>query len=313
MPFPNDEELMKTAADLVAQLQAIFGPHPGFRPAHAKGVLLTGTFTPSTTAASLSKAPHFSLPSTPVLIRFSNSTGLPNIPDTDENADPRGIAVRFQLPEVDGRRRHTDIIAHSTPTFPTRTGAEFLQFLKALAAGGDAVGKFLGEHPKALVHVQWPKPAPESFGTEKYWSVNAFKLVSAEGKETFVRYQIVPTASISTLSAEELKAKDAEYLSTEIRERVANGPVGFKILAQLAVEGDATDDATEHWAESNPVVELGSLELTAAKSEEENLKEQKTVIFDPVPRVDGVEPSADPLLEVRAALYLISGKQRRAA
>lgn len=32
MPFPNDEELMKTAAALVAQLQAIFGPHPGFRP-----------------------------------------------------------------------------------------------------------------------------------------------------------------------------------------------------------------------------------------------------------------------------------------
>jgi len=31
MPFPNDEELMKTAGDLVAQLQALFGKHPGFR------------------------------------------------------------------------------------------------------------------------------------------------------------------------------------------------------------------------------------------------------------------------------------------
>ena len=32
MPFPTDEVLLKTAGDLVAQLQAIFGKHPGFRP-----------------------------------------------------------------------------------------------------------------------------------------------------------------------------------------------------------------------------------------------------------------------------------------
>lgn len=146
MPFPDDAQLMKTAGDLVAQLQAIFGSHPGFRPgrcslpslvninntyeAHAKGQLLSGTFTPSAKAKELSVAEHFNAPSTPVLVRFSNSTGLPQIPDTDENADPRGIAVRFNLKEEGGKRRHTDIIAHSTPTFPTRTGAEFLSFLQ---------------------------------------------------------------------------------------------------------------------------------------------------------------------------------------
>jgi catalase len=27
---------------LIAQLDTMFGQHPGFRPAHAKGVLLTG-------------------------------------------------------------------------------------------------------------------------------------------------------------------------------------------------------------------------------------------------------------------------------
>jgi hypothetical protein len=32
MPFPTDEVLMQTAKDLVAQLQGIFGSHPGFRP-----------------------------------------------------------------------------------------------------------------------------------------------------------------------------------------------------------------------------------------------------------------------------------------
>ena len=48
-------------------------------------------------------------------------------------------------------------------------------------------------------------------------------------------------------------------------------------------------------------------------AEEESLKEQKRVIFDPIPRVDGVEVSDDPLLDVRASVYLISGRQRREA
>jgi catalase len=29
--------------------------------------------------------------------------------------------------------------------------------------------------------------------------------------------------------------------------------------------------------------------------------------------VDGIEPSGDPLLELRAAVYLLSGRRRRAA
>jgi len=317
MPFPNDEELMKTAAALVDQLQSIFGKHPGFRPAHAKGKLLSGTFTPSAKAKELSVAEHFNTPSTPVLVRFSNSTGLPQIPDTDGNADPRGIGLRFNLKEVNGRRKHTDIICHSTPTFPTRTGAEFLTMLQALATsppGGPSpspIEKFLGANPSALVHVQWPKPAPESYATEQFWSVQAFKLISSTGAETFVRYHIVPTVGVSTLSADDLASRDDNYLQTELSERLAKGPIGFKLTAQVAVEGDVTDNSTVHWADTNPVVELGTFEIDEVVKD--NAAAQKNIIFDPLPRVEGVEASDDPLLEMRAALYLISGKQRRAA
>ena len=47
MPLPTDEKIIALAQDLVQQLDAIFGLHPGFRPVHAKGAMLTGTFTPS--------------------------------------------------------------------------------------------------------------------------------------------------------------------------------------------------------------------------------------------------------------------------
>lgn len=46
MPLPSDEKLIQLGNELIHQFDAMFGVHPGFRPAHAKGVLLTGSFTP---------------------------------------------------------------------------------------------------------------------------------------------------------------------------------------------------------------------------------------------------------------------------
>ena len=52
MPLPSDEKIIQLAKDLLKQFDTIFGLHPGFRAAHAKGVLLKGSFTPSAEAAS---------------------------------------------------------------------------------------------------------------------------------------------------------------------------------------------------------------------------------------------------------------------
>jgi catalase len=41
--------------------------------------------------------------------------------------------------------------------------------------------------------------------------------------------------------------------------------------------------------------------------------ERRKIIFDPIPRVDGIDTSGDPLSEVRAEIYLLSGRRRRAA
>ncbi|OBT60662.1 hypothetical protein VE03_09931 [Pseudogymnoascus sp. 23342-1-I1] len=319
MPLPSDEQILATSRGLIDQLQALFGKHPGFRPAHAKGHVLTGTFTPTEKAAKLSSAPHFALPSTPLLARFSTSTGLPAIPDTDPNALPHGFAIRFQLPDRDGRRVHTDIISHSTPTFPTRTGAEFLELLTAIGASSTSTEspnpaeKFLGSHPAAHYHVTNPPPVTGSYATDTFYGVNAFYLIDADGKKTAIRYRIVPSSSPTTLSAEELKAKPDNFLRTDLESRIGAGPLVFSLVAQVAASGDLTDDATALWPEDREIVELGKIELDALLDEEEGGKEQKCVIFDPIPRIEGVEESDDPLLELRAAIYLISGRERRAA
>src|SRR5208337_1047073 len=121
------------AQEVLDALDATSGVHPGFRPAHAKGLMCSGVFTPSPEAAKLTRAPHASGPSTPVTVRYSDSTGLPTIPDNDPaRSGPRGMAIRFHLAE----HIHTDIVAHSTNGFPVRTGEEFLEFLHAAVAFG---------------------------------------------------------------------------------------------------------------------------------------------------------------------------------
>ncbi len=313
MPLPTDEKLLALSQNLINQFDAIFGLHPGFRPAHAKGAMLRGTFTPSCEAASLTRAPHIRRAFTPVVVRFSNSTGLPLVPDNDPNANPRGLAIRFQL----AQHSHTDILSHSTDGFPTRTGDEFLEFLRALASSdlsnipASPFGAFLGSHPAALAFVQTPKPAPSSFARETYFGVTAMKFTNKDGVSRFGRYRIVPEAGNDHLDDAAAKAKDANYLFGELTERIATGPIRFRILVQVANDGDVVDDSTIHWPKDRALVELGTIELTAAVAHD--ALAQKQIIFDPIPRVDGIEPSDDPLLELRAAVYLISGRRRRAA
>ena len=58
-------------------------------------------------------------------------------------------------------------------------------------------------------------------------------------------------------------------------------------------------------------LEFGAITLTEPVAN--GPAEERHIIFDPIPRVVGIEPSADPLLEVRAALYLLSGRRKRSA
>jgi catalase len=313
MPLPSDEKIVALSEELLKAFEAIFGPHPGFRPAHAKGVLVTGTFTPSGAAASLTRAPHATRESTPVTVRFSNSTGIPVIPDNDPNASPRGIGLRFHLAE----RVHTDIVAHSANAFPARNGEEFLGLLRAIGTSdlanlaGSPLEAFLGSHPKALAFVQLPKPFPSSFGRESFYGLTAMKFTNKDGVSKFGRYSILPEAGNDFLDDATAAGKGANYLFDELTERLAKGPIKFKIVVQVAEDGDVVDDATVPWPVERKVVELGTLTLTERVADD--AAEQKHVIFDPIPRVDGIEPSDDPLLEVRAAVYLISGRKRRAA
>jgi catalase len=315
MPLTTDERLLALSRETIEVFDKVDGGvHPGFRPAHAKGILLRGVFTPSSEAASLTRAPHLQRNSTPVTVRFSNFAGIPNVADNDpQGAGPRGFAVRFHL----GEHVHTDIIGHSVDAFPARTAEGLLEFLNALIATDpagphpNAIEGFLGAHPAALTFVQLPKPIPTSFAKESFFAVSAFKFTNAEGRSRYGRYRVLPAAGNEYHGEAEAAARSPNFLFDEIKERVAREPVRFRVTVQLAEDGDITDDATVRWPEERPLIAFGEISLQEIAPN--NAGEQQHIIFDPIPRVDGIEASADPLFEPRANVYLMSGRRRRAA
>jgi catalase len=295
-------------AELVRDLHAIFGEHHA-RAVHAKGVILNATFEPTEQARQLSKASVFAgrLQAT---VRLSDSTGLPEIPDADPNATPRGLAIKFKLENGS----EMDLVTHSFNGFPAANAAEFDAFLKAVAASGpDAakptpIEKHLQAHPNAAPFVTQQKPPPESFATTAYFGVNAFAFVDASGKKTILRYRIIPAAGEKYLDAATAAAKGPNYLLDDIAARVARAPVVFEWFAQIAQASDKTDDPSTPWPEDRQLVKLGTLTLTGMAAEQGGLS--RSLVFLPSNVPTGIEP-VDPMIDVRSAAYAVSFGERQ--
>src|SRR5260370_30352397 len=256
MPLTTDEKLLSLSHEIIEAFDKVDGGiHPGFRPAHAKGILLRGGFTPSPQAASLTRAPHLHRDSTPVTVRFSNFAGIPTIADSDpQGAGPRGLAVRFHLAE----HVHTDIVAHSVDNFPARTAEGLLEFLNALIATNpagphpNAIEQFLAAHPAAMTFVQTPKPIPVSFATESFFAVSAFKFTNADGLSRYGRYRVLPVAGNEYLDEAGAAARRPNFLFDESKERAPKEPVKFHIAPQLAEDADAVNNAPLRRPEGRP-------------------------------------------------------------
>jgi Catalase len=87
-------------AQLVEAMRALAGSHPGFRPAHAKGMVCSGTFRGAPEARRVSRAPHLQGQAVPTVIRFSNASGNPDV--HDGLANPRGCKPNQNFRDVYG-------------------------------------------------------------------------------------------------------------------------------------------------------------------------------------------------------------------
>jgi catalase len=309
-PGAQAQDDKPVAVKLVDQFNTMFGQHPGFRANHAKGLIAEGEFTPAKTAASLSMAAYFTGKPTPATIRFSDASGIPDVADNAPPALTRGIAIKFHL--ADGSE--TDMLGITLNGFPAGTGEDFLAFLKAAAASGPNAPKptplqgYLGDHPNVAKILGTPPQIPVSYGTARYNGVNAFKFTNAKGDVKYGRWRIVPVGGIKSVKPEEAAKLPPNALGDNLKAELAKHPVKFKILVQLAKDGDKLNDATEVWPDTNPTVELGT--LTIKKVAPDSLAAEKPLLFLPTNLTPGIEASDDPLIQTRSEAYAESFGRR---
>ncbi|MGI8432940.1 MAG: catalase family peroxidase [Chthoniobacterales bacterium] len=305
-----DQELAQQILDTMLQ---VHGVQPGFRPVHAKGVVCEGTFTASKEAAALSRAAHFQGDTVPVTVRFSDGAPDPHVPDFSPEAGPRGLAIRFLLPGGE----KTDIVAMSHNGFVVATPAEFLALQKAVVATDPSkphpwpVEDFLGSHPLALKFVQEIGARPASFGTAAFFSNDSFVFVNKEGKKQVGRYKFLPVAGAQDLTEAEAKGKTPDYLTDELKERLAKGPVQFRLVIQIPNPGDVTNDPSIVWPDDRKTIEVGTTSVNSMVAESDAASQK--LAFAPTPLPDGIELSDDPFPALRSAVYTLSVKHRQAA
>lgn len=305
---PQPPSLPQQIADVMVQLNG--GIHTGFRFAHAKGIVCIGTFTPSPGAKTISQAAHLRGDSVPVTVRFSDGTGVLQIPDTDPRGSPRGMAIRFTLPAG----AFTDIVANSHNGFFVGTGEDFLAFLKALAATTPKsphptpIEQFLGSHPRARKVAIDSKPLPASFARLAYFGNNAFLFVDSAGTKRAGRYQIIPVAGVAHLDSAAVAKMAPDYLFADLQRRLAKGPVKYRLYVQLANPGDPTNDGSIVWPADRKRVELGTISVTAVAPDNDEL--QRKLTFNPIYVTKGIELSDDPLVPLRSAVYGLSVAHR---
>jgi catalase len=301
----SDQETAERAVDAINE---IGGRHEGYRAAHAKGTLVAGTFTPTPEAAELTSAGHLQGDPVKVTVRFSNGSGNPNASDGDRT-EGRGMAIKFYLP--DGGT--TDIVSLTLPVFFVRDPEDFIEFVRARKPDPETgqpdmekIGAFLGEHPETGAALQLILPAlvpPKSYATCQFNSIHAFRL-----GDRWARYRIEPEAGVEAVPEEEIEGLGEDYLQDDIRERLEQGPVAFRLYARLAEDGDPIDDPTVAWPEEREKVELGRIELTGLETERE--QGDDVLVFDPTRVTDGIECSPDPILHIRSHAYSVSVERR---
>lgn len=292
---------------IVDAFEGAFGQHAGFRRSGAKGVCAVGEFVGNAEGRALSTTSAFSGRPVPVVARFSVGGGNPRAADNGKSV--RGLALAFELPAGE----IWQMANINTPVFSAATPEQMLGLLESRRVNPDTkmpdpakVKAFNDANPEVALQPRYlaSQPVPASYAKVNYWGVNAFAFVDARGNKQFAKWVFEPVGGTQGLSDEEAKAKPADFLFDELRQRVAAAPVAFNFVLQLAQPGDKIDSAVTPLPDDRRKVTVGTLTIKAVEAGAAGAWANMT--FNPTLLPQGVEASADPVLLGRAAPYASS-------
>jgi catalase len=291
----------------IDRLSAVYRRPEGVRALHSKGRLYAGTFTASSEAAELCRAPQFAGEPVAALVRWSNAAGRLR---SDKAPDVRGMAVKL----TGGRggaegAGDVDLLGQTAPRFPVRTPEAFVSMTEAIH-DPKRMPIWLARNPTAipaLVANGVAKAAgtPRSFAEVTYFPVHAYGWRDATDHLRWVRYRLDPVPRPGERAAAAGSGRDA--LFDEMAARLSRGSVAYDLRVTLARATDDPHDPMSVWRGAR---ELSAGILTVTAEAENPEDDGGLVVFDPTRVVDGIELSDDPILRYRPSAYSVSIERR---
>jgi catalase len=283
----------------------VFGRQPGFRKNHAKGVAVGGYFESNGNGRELSKAAVFRLGRTPVVGRFSLSGGNPRV--ADGPAAARGLGLAFGFPGAQQWR--TAML--NLPVFLDNSPQGFYDRLIASAVvrgtgkpDPTAMARFLAAHPETARATKIVKQHPPTagFADSIYRGLHAFYFVNESNARVPVRWSLVPLQDALPPSSGNNALFDA--LVRQLRA----GPLRWRLQLTVGTPSDPVRDPTLSWPADRRTIDSGLLTLDSVQTDRRG--NARDINFDPLVLPAGIEPSDDPLLSARSAVYAASYRRR---
>jgi catalase len=311
---PRDLGGPERVVEVIDRMERHMRNVPGFRRGHARGVGLRGHFRATPEVAALTTAEHLQGRRIETVVRLSNGGASPYLPDRTgpKSGNTLGHAVRFELPSGD----HATWNGLNLPAFPARTPDDFIAMVptqRAELPGGLPnplrIAAFLAPRPHAVRGIQAGatlKPV-KSFATARFNGFHAYYLVDADGRRRAFRFSWMPVAGIEDMDPADDVVLPPQYVVSEIKQRIAAGPVAWKLVFQMAGPDDEIDDLTRLWPQSREVVVAGELVVDRLHEDQELVD---SYIFDPTRVPPGIELSDDPVLHFRSESYAESHRRR---
>jgi catalase len=282
-----------------------FGRHHGYRTNHAKGVSVAGWFDSNGNGKELSTAAVFAPGRTPVVGRFSGAGGNPHTADSPSAG--RGLGLVFGFPG--SRQWRTAML--NLPVFPDPSPQSMYDRLVATAIvpgtgkpDPNAMTRFYAAHPpaaRAMTILKQHPPTP-GFADSTFSGLNAFYFVNESGVRTPVRWSLTPLQQALPPSS------GPGALFDPLVAQLRAGPLRWRLMLIVGAPSDPTHDATLPWPADRRTVDAGVLTLDSVASEAKG--NARDINFDPLVLPPGIEPSDDPLLSARSAVYAASYRRR---
>lgn len=288
---------------------------------HARGSGAHGVFELYKPIPELTKAGFLNdtTVKTPVFVRFSTVAGSRG--STDLARDVRGFAVKFYTEEG-----NFDLVGNNMPVFFIQDAIKFPDLIHAVkpephneipqaASAHDTFWDFISLMPESAHMIMWAmsdRGLPRSYRMMEGFGVHTFRLITAEGKSSFVKFHWKPLLGVHSVAWDEAKkisGNDPDFHRRDLWDAIEAGAFpewefGVQIVSEEdehKFDFDILDPTKLIPEELVPVQRIGKMTLN--RNPDNFFAETEQVAFHVGHVVPGIDFTNDPLLQGRLFSY----------